>query len=116
MARFARFGSASATVALVVAVVMSASLATRPLVAATVNLDTATPAVHIGADPNGLNNSIPLASHAGPVRVTAGGNARFGSKTGEQYNAAILAYRDHNGHAQYASIPMNVPGGVLVNG
>jgi len=84
--------------------------------AATVNLNAATPAVNIGSDPFGLNNSLPLSNHAGPIVVKASGNARFGSLTGQQYNAALVAYRDRAGHAQYASIPMNSPLGVVLDG
>ena len=84
--------------------------------AATVNLDAATPAVHIGWDPAGVNNAVPLANSAGPVLVKASGNSRFGSRTGEQYNAALVAYRDQLGHAQYASIPMNSPLGAVIDG
>jgi MYXO-CTERM domain-containing protein len=84
--------------------------------ASTVFLDTSTQVVQIGSDPSGLNNSVPLVNHAGPVTVTASGDASFGSLPGEVYNSALVAYRDHSGLAQYASVPMNSPSGVVIDG
>ncbi len=81
---------------------------------ATIVLDAATQVVPIGHDPAGLNNSIPLVGR-GPTVITATGDARFGTKTGESYRSALVAYRDLLGHAQYASIPMN-GAGVILNG